>query len=119
MQVDALKVKIVISTNQNQENLQSIQPIFFRQAHGIVYVYDPSDKKSFTGIQKVITKVKEHTQDKKCILIANSSSDPKAGRAISEEEGRSKARDLKIDEYFETNAQTGENVIPSIGKLAE
>lgn len=99
VQVEALRVKIVVLTPGNHENLNSIAPIFFKQAHGIVYVYDWADKKSFTGIQRIVNKVREHIQDKKSMLIANASCDPKANRVVSEKEGRDKAAELRIENY--------------------
>ena len=92
-------MKIVVQTPGNHENLNSIAPIFFKQAHGIVYVYDYADKKSFTAISRMVNKVREHIQDKKSMLIANASSDPKANRVISEKEGKDKAAELKIESY--------------------
>lgn len=119
VQVEGLRVKIVIQTPGNHENLHSIAPIFFKQAHGIIYVYDYADKKSFTAIQRIINKVRDHIQDKKSMLIANASCDPKANRVITQKEGRDKAAELKIEGYQETNALTGENVREALGSLAE
>lgn len=57
-------------------------------------MYDWADKKSFTAIPKMVHKVSEHVQGKKSILIANANGDPKATRAITEQEGRQKAEEL-------------------------
>lgn len=50
IEVHGHKVKVVVQTPGSHEKLLSIAPIFFKQAHGIVYVYDTADKKSFTTI---------------------------------------------------------------------
>ena len=50
IEVHSHKVKVVVQTTGNHEKLLSIAPIFFKQAHGIVYVYDTADKKSFASI---------------------------------------------------------------------
>lgn len=72
IQLEAFQVKIIIETPSDHEYLSTIAPIFYKNAHGIAYVYDSSDKKSFTAIQKMINKVSDQFLDKKSILIANS-----------------------------------------------
>lgn len=66
-----------------------------------------------------MNKVRDETQDKKSVLLANTQSDRKAGRAVAEAEGRQKAQDLGIERYYETNTSTGENVKESLSSLAE
>lgn len=119
IEVHSHKVKVVVQTTGNHEKMLSIAPIFFKQAHGIVYVYDTSDKKSFAAIQKLMNKVRDETLDKKSVLLANTQGDRKAGRAVAEQEGRQKAQDLGVEKYYETNSATGENVKEALCTLAE
>lgn len=57
-----------------------------------------------------MNKVKDETLDKKSVLVANTQTDRKAGRAVAEQEGRLKASELGVEKYYETNTTTGENV---------
>ena len=67
----------------------------------------------------MVHKVSEHVQGKKSILIANANGDPKATRVISEQEGRQKAEELQIGNFYETNVLTGHNIKESLDGLAE
>lgn len=100
-------MKVVLQTTGNHEKLHSIAPIFFKQAHGIVYVYDTGDKKSFSNIQKLVHKVKDATLDKKSMLIGISSSDKKGSRQVSELEAQQKRQELNIELYHETEVCQG------------
>ena len=81
---------------------------YFKGVHGILIVYDISEKYTFNEIDHWINQIRtKASPDVRLILVGNKYDKPE--RKVKEEEGKKKADELGI-KYFETSAKTGYNV---------
>ena len=132
-------VKLQLWDTAGQERFRSITTNYFRDAQGVVLVYDCSDERSFGNCTNWISEIARAAPvGVQCILVANkcdlgegarSAPQPPSGgggdgeatapgaRVISEERGRALARQHQLA-YFETSAKTGTNVAEAFTALA-
>ena len=101
--------KITIWDTCGQERYRSITRGYFKDAHGIILVYDIADKRSFTDLDLWLDEVKKNVikEDISIILIGNKI-DLKY-RSINSEEAENFAKENKLM-YCETSCKEGKNI---------
>ena len=92
---------------------------YYRGAHGIVLVYDCTDRKSFEHLSDWIEAIKNYADKavRGCVFC-NKTDLPKESHVVTREEGLSVTEKLEGFKFFETSAKTGKNVISSLDTLA-
>jgi len=104
--------KLQIWDTAGQERYESIVSSFYRGAHGIILVYDVSDRKSFEGVSKRwLHQVRKciHDQNVNMILVANKRDVPDSQRMVARWEGEILAQELNI-RYIEASAKSYVNI---------
>lgn len=110
------KVKIQIWDTAGQERFRTITNAYYRGTHGVMIVFDLTDRKSFENVKMWLDDAKrEGDENMKFILVGNKS-DLESHRVVSEEECRQLANDLKLP-YVETSALNGNNVNDAFNEL--
>lgn len=112
------RIKLQIWDTAGQERFGAIRPLYYRGANGGLLVYDVTNRKSFSNLERHwFTEVYQSCGRIPLILLGNKA-DLEELRAISSEEGRARAtaRDLR---FFETSAKTGQNVDAAFLNLGE
>eukprot|EP01067_Filipodium_phascolosomae_P000130 Filipodium_phascolosomae@DN1107_c0_g1_i1.p1 len=112
------KVQLQLWDTAGQERYRTITPNYYRQAAGILLVFDICRAETFDLIDTWMHGIKEHaTPDTEAILVGN-----KADIASRREVNREAASiwaDRHGMPYFETSAKTGANISETFTNLAD
>ena len=102
------QIRLQIWDTSGQERFRSITQNFYRNADGILFVYDITNRESFSHIKDWLMDSQVEDSDIKRILVGNKI-DLEDKRAIDVEKMKSFAESKKM-KCFETSAKSGENV---------
>jgi small GTP-binding protein len=112
------KVRIKVWDTAGQERYKSLTNAFFRNAQGVILVYDVSKAETFENLkywlQSINLNLGEKTEIKK-IIIGNKID---LQRDLSKEEAESFAKENNVP-YFETSAKLNQGISESVRYLAE
>ena len=111
------KITLQIWLTSGQERFRSITQNFYRNADGILFIFDVTNKDSFNHIKDWLIDYHEVGFDIKAILIGNKI-DLLDKRVISKEKMEKFGENKNIKTY-ETSAKTGENVNKIFTEIAE
>ena len=116
IKVKDMDVKLQIWDTSGQERFRSLAKNYLKNADGIIFVYDITDKKTFEGVKDWIKEAESHGIYKQ-ILVGNKC-DLEGKREVTKEMLNKLSTKKKI-QTFETSAKTGNNVSKSFESLAE
>jgi small GTP-binding protein len=103
------KVHVTLWDTAGQEKYDSMTTSVLRNAHGIILVFDVTQRPTFkSAIEKWHDKAKTHSPDALVLLIGNKS-DLADQRQVTLAEAKAYAEQHKMF-YYETSAKTGDNV---------
>ena len=110
LEISGKLIKLQVWDTAGQERFRTITTAYYKGAHGIMLVYDITDKKTFTQISTTWLKtVKENaTQNGEMILVGNKC-DMDELRQVSQQEGSHFATTNNMP-FFECSAKSGFNV---------
>ena len=111
------QIKLQIWDTSGQERFRSITQNFYRNADGIILVFDVTNKDSFSHIKDWLSDVQSLDSDLKRILVANKT-DLVESRVINKEKIE-KLYENKNMKCYETSAKSGLNVDLIFQDLAE
>ena len=117
--VNGKMVKLQVWDTAGQERFRTITTAYYKGAHGIMLVYDITDRKTFEQISTVwLETVRQNSVNNgEMILIGNKCDIPES-RQVTEEEAREFAS-LNNMPFFECSAKTGFNVDNAFCAIAE
>lgn len=84
--LDGLEVKIHIWDTAGQEKFRAIISNYYRGAHGILVVFDMTNKESFMSLNDWIKEVRKNTKENVEILILGNKIDNETEICVSDEE---------------------------------
>ena len=109
IEIENIKYKLIFYDTAGQEKFKSVAPNLIKKAHGIIIMYDITNKSSFDSIPDIIKNIKgEKGNDFPMILIGNKI-DLEPDREIKKEEGKDLASKNGI-EFFEISNKEGINI---------
>lgn len=111
------RLKLTIWDTAGQERFRTLTSAYYRGAHGIILVYDITDRESFdhlTHWSKECDIYSTHDQAVK-LLVANKS-DLESHRQVTQEEGQQFARDNEML-FIEASSKSGEGVQQAFEEL--
>lgn len=82
---------------------------YFKGAHGILLVYDISDRETFENVSHWVHQIRENADDKVVLILVGNKCDREEARAVTKEEGEELARRFGVP-FFETSAKANTNV---------
>ena len=102
-------VKLTIWDTAGQERYKSLTRHYFKDAHGVILIYDVADRRSFEGLDKWLEEIKNNMlkDGVSIILIGNKIDLP--FRNVTKEEGESFANKNDLL-YLETSSKEGTNI---------
>lgn len=109
IQLDNKIIKLQLWDTAGQERFKTITTSYYRGAHGIVIVYDISDKESFLNVRNWIAEVNKYASDNVKLLLVGNKCDLQKERQVSIEEGTELANKLNIP-FVEASAKDSTNV---------
>lgn len=107
--LDDKTVKLQIWDTAGQERFRTITSSYYRGAHGIIIVYDVTDRDSFTNVRNWMQEIDRHAMEGVSRLLVGNKCDQTAKRVVSYEEGKELADSCNI-KFIETSAKTSANV---------
>jgi len=111
-------VKLQIWDTAGQERFHTITTSFYRQAMGIMLVYDITNVKSFNNVTNWLRNIEEHAAEDVVRILIGNKADLEDKRRISKTMGEEVAHEHGL-EFLETSAKTNVNVEAAFLKLGE
>jgi Ras-related protein Rab-1A len=110
-------VKLQIWDTAGQERFRTITSSYYRGAHGIIIVYDVTDKESFQNIQHWLQEIDKYANEGVMKLLVGNKSDLQSKKVVSYDEAKELADSLGIG-FIETSAKNAHNVEQAFTKMA-
>ena len=107
--VDSKQIKLQIWDTAGQERFKTITSSYYKGAHGIIVVYDITDRESFSNIQTWMAEVEKHASDNISRILVGNKSDLEGQRQVFFEEGQELA-DHYCVRFMEASAKDSKNV---------
>jgi len=118
LEQDGRKVKLQIWDTAGQERFRTIVSSYFRGAHGVLIVYDVTNRKSFNNVKCWLEEIHKYAPEDVNRLLVGTKSDLSLERAVSYDEGKELAESLVIP-FIETSAKNADNVEAAFLTLAQ
>ena len=116
---DNINYKLKIWDTSGVEIYQSMALNLLKNIKGLILVYSIDNKSTLENINKLINKINNFIDISEIpIILVGNKKDLNNQRIVSEEEGRKIAEDYNFN-FFETCAETGENINETFQKLFE
>ena len=113
------KIKLHICDTAGQERFRSIAKNLFKNADGIIIMYDITNKKSFQDIKDWISSIKDNVDlDKIGLVISGNKKDLEDKREVSEE-FREKLEEKQNIKVIETSSKDNINVNETFAELID
>ena len=111
IQIDPLtSAQITIWDTCGQEKYRSITKQYFKDAHGIILVFDVSDRRSFADLNNWLDEIKNNsTKDDASIVLVGNKIDLEESRVVSYDEGNELAITNGLI-FEETSAKSGQGI---------
>eukprot|EP00056_Hartaetosiga_gracilis_P014836 m.241016 g.241016 ORF g.241016 m.241016 type:complete len:201 (-) comp17217_c0_seq1:30-632(-) len=106
---DGEKVKVQIWDTAGQERFRSIATNYFRNIHGVVLVFDVTNRSSFDGVKKWIATVRHNCDHEYDLIVVGNKCDLADERVVTTEEAQ-KLVESNQYKYFETSAKDSTGV---------
>lgn len=102
--------KFALWDTAGQEKFNSVTPVYYRDAKGVILVYDITNARSFERVQKWIEEVRSYNKECEIVICGN-----KVDIKETYEDGvdKDKAKEYVVNkgiEHFYTSAKTGEGL---------
>ena len=102
-------IKLNIWDTAGQERFKTITSTYYKGAHGIILVYDITDRESFNNINNWLTEVRKHAGAQVVKLLVGNKCDMEEERVVTAKEGKEFADSLGIS-FMETSAKQRINI---------
>ena len=109
-------IKLILLDTAGQERFRSLAYSTLRTVHGIIVVFDLTNRDSFKNIDAHLEEIKENFDNKITILLGNKS-DIKESREVSNEEIEQYIKQKKIV-YLETSAKLNQGINEAVSYIA-
>ena len=92
-----------------QERFRTITSSYYRGAHGIIVVYDITDRESFENVKQWLNEIQKYASEHVNVLLVGNKSDLEPSRQVETEEAAAFASQRGIP-FLETSAKASQNV---------
>ncbi len=111
-------VKLKVWDTAGQERFRNITQQYYKNADGILLVYDVSDKNSFDKVREWMKQIQLYTDKESIGLVLIGNKCDVENREVTLEEGEALAKEFKL-KYFETSALNNYNIEETFNYLAQ
>ncbi len=115
--MDGKMIKLQIWDTAGQERFRTIVSSYYRGAHGIMIVFDITDKETFMNVRMWCEEIKKHAAPNVRTMLIGNKADFNTKRQVDFTEAKEFADNMNMT-YFETSAKTALNVEKSFYELA-
>jgi Ras-related protein Rab-1A len=117
IQLDGKVIKLQLWDTAGQERFRTIVSGYYRDTHGIIFVYDITNVDSFNNIRMWLAEADRYTGSNVHKLLLGNKTDLIDQRQVSSETAKAFADNLEIP-LIETSAKNAQNVEETFVKLA-
>lgn len=103
------RVNLAIWDTAGQERFHALGPIYYRESHGAVLVYDITDEDSFQKVKNWVRELRRMLGNDICLIIAGNKIDMEKERHVSVEEADSYAKEVGAY-HFQASAKQNKGV---------
>ena len=117
--INEKKVKMQIWDTAGQERFRTVVSTYFRGAHGILLLYDVTNRDSFKNLESWLIEIEKNAKEKVLKILIGNKCDLTDDREIQSDEGKAFALRNGM-EFMETSAKMNTNVteaFETLGKL--
>ena len=107
--IDEKKIKMQIWDTAGQERFKNIIASYYRGAHGILLIYDVTDKESFKNLSNWLIEIEKNASKNVLKVLIGNKTDLEEKRAITYNQGKEFADSYGL-KYIETSAKKNLNV---------
>ena len=111
-------IKLQIWDTSGQERFRAITKNYYKQANGILLMYDITNEKSFSNIQNWINQIKEETSSNIVLFIIGNKIDLEDQRKITYENWNNLAKQYQYP-FFEASSKSAININEIFDNMAE
>ncbi|KAL5982882.1 Ras-related protein rabd1 [Asimina triloba] len=118
VELDGKTIKLQILTNgmapvtwdtAGQERFRTITSSYYRGAHGIIIVYDVTERESFNNVKQWLSEIDRYASDSVCKLLVGNKCDLVENKVVDTQTAKAFADELGIP-FLETSAKDSINV---------
>jgi len=109
LEIDGKTIKLQIWDTAGQERFRTITSSYYRGAHGIIVVYDVTDKVSFTNVKQWLGEIDRYACQSVNKMLVGNKADLVEKKLVSQEEAKEFADSIGIT-FLETSAKSAHNV---------
>mmetsp|Transcript_47710 Transcript_47710/g.55176 ORF Transcript_47710/g.55176 Transcript_47710/m.55176 type:complete len:212 (-) Transcript_47710:180-815(-) len=117
IKVDGSEIKLQIWDTAGQEKYRSITQNFYKNAMGVIIVFDLTDEGTFDNVRNWIRQIKNHAGENVCRLLVGNKCDIEENK-IPKEKIAEFVKEVDI-EYFETSAKSNININEAFYSIAK
>ena len=107
--IDEKKIKMQIWDTAGQERFKNIIASYYRGAHGILLIYDVTDKDSFKNLNNWLIEIEKNASKNVLKVLIGNKSDLEDKRVITYNQGKEFADNFGL-KFIETSAKKNLNV---------
>jgi len=109
VEIDGKTVKLQIWDTAGQERFRTITSSYYRGAHGIIVVYDITDRTSFSNVKQWLGEIERYACSSVNRLLVGNKADLNEKRAVTHQEAKEFSDSLGIS-FLEASAKSSQNV---------
>ena len=102
-------VKLQIWDTIGQDRYRAVTKNYYKGAHGIILIYDITDRETFENVRNWIKSIKTEADEKVVVILVGNKCDFEEKRQVSKEEGEQLAQELNLP-FFECSAKENKNI---------
>ena len=114
--IDEKKIKMQIWDTAGQERFKNIIASYYRGAHGILLIYDVTDKDSFKNLSNWIIEIEKNSSKQVLKVLIGNKTDLEDKRVVTYNQGKEFADTYGL-KYIETSAKKNLNVNEAFATL--
>jgi len=117
VQHEGKTIKLQIWDTAGQERFRTITSSYYRGAHGIIIVYDVTDRESFNNVKNWVGEIDKYAADGVNKLLVGNKCDLASKKVVSTDEAKELADSLNL-RLLETSAKNAHNVEEAFNTMA-
>ena len=111
-----MEAQVKIWDTAGQEKYHSLSFQFYKKSHGVLLVFDITQRSSFERVSYWADQIESHSQNDTIVYLLGNKTDLIAERAVKSDEASAMAQKYQM-KYFETSAKEDINVKSTIESL--
>lgn len=115
--IDGKRAKLQIWDTAGQERFRTITSSYYRGAHGIIIVYDVTDKESFSNVKHWCQEIDKYAAEDVNKLLVGNKCDLASKKVVSYDEAKELADSLGL-RFMEASAKNAHNVEQAFNIMA-